>query len=191
MDMNTLFKPVRQMEMPQCVRERIIHSCPGYRSAKTVSFKKYGIALAAILMLLVMAAAGAGQRGSFRDIKNLFGAVTGTQYLNASEEIRVSVLPEKDKLCVRISFVFPADAPYSCIEQISVGRYRITDTNGKTLVTGAGSDPAPLSGGEASVNIPVAEMPAGACFIEIGSLIGESKADQPLEIKGEWVCPIP
>lgn len=106
--------------------------------------------------------------GHFKDIKNIFGTVTGTEYLDATEEIDIDFIgfsggvPE-----VEIILKTPDKAPYNTLgAEITLGEYEILDESGAAIK----SD----------------ELAPGRYTLKVRSLIMTSKGDQPMEIKGDW-----
>lgn len=190
MDTDRFFGSLRCEEMPDGLEARVVRACSSCRKRTTRPVRKTAL-IAAILTLLTAATAVCTvQQGFFRDIRSLFGAVTGTEYMQATEEIRVTASRAAGGIRLDVAFERPEKAPYAFSEQICVGRYRITDEDGNTLITGTGSDPVPLSDAKAALYIPLAEIPSGAHSVSIDSFICEKKADQPLEIHGTWICPL-
>lgn len=140
------------------------------------------IAAALITTLCCATAFAAVSGGWFADVKNSFGAVTGTEYHNATEEIAVTAEAESGLLTVHVTFLAPEQFPYRETESLRIGEYTIADRSGNE------TDAAPIVNGTAQLTIPIGELPAGEYTLHITSFIGEKKAEQPLPIYGDWEC---
>ena len=88
------------------------------------------VALTLCLCLAVGVGAAVGG-GSFRDVTDWRGTVTGTEYLDASEEISVTATAEAGLLSVSAVFEKADEAPYSVIEELGITAYTIMDKNGE------------------------------------------------------------
>ncbi len=158
--------------------------------AKTVNVKKVAIIAAAVMAIIATTGAAvyaATDGGFFKDVTNMFGAVTGTEYLNATNEVSVSV---SDDMTVTVTFNTPDVAPYSAISEIKLGDYKIVDKNGNEVanVTG-GNAVAQITNGMAELPVEVslgALVKGDSYTLIVESFFGLSKADAPIEIMGEW-----
>lgn len=146
------------------------------------------IAAALITTLCCATAFAAVSGGWFADVKNGFGAVTGTEYHNATEEISVTAEAENGTLTAAVAFLIPEEFPYRSIETLRIGEYTVSDLSGRTVLIGSKSDAVPVIGGIVMPCVSVSELPEGSYTLHIESFIGEKKADQPLPIYGEWEC---
>ena len=160
------------------------------KKVKTVNIKK--VAIIAVAVMAVIATTGAAvyaatDGGFFKDVTNLFGAVTGTEYLNATDEVSINVT---DNMTVAIKFDNPHDAPYAFISEVKLGDYKIVDENGNEVVNLTGGNAvAQVHNGtaELTVDIPNGTLEDGNSYtFVVESFFGLSKADAPIEIKGEW-----
>ena len=228
------------------IDESFISETAAKRESRKRRFMLPKIAVAAIaVMICGTTAIAAVAGGHFVDIKNIFGAVTGTQYVDATEEISVTLLGIKDGVPeLDIEFKDPAAAPFS---EVSSGRatikplsYKLTDSEDNTIIQSAayserygfesidfGTDLVPAGyvetdqtsdmmlttwgenpdeglghkvvrlvhyrcyvnpeTGEKFMNPFSADiLEDGTYSISIESFVIESKADQPLEIFGDW-----
>ena len=193
MDFRELKRQTDNIEMSDEMKTRIIMRCRAHyaaereRNMKKHNFKKPAFALVAVAICLCLAVGvgAAAGGGMFSDVKNWSGAVTGTEYLNASEEIAVAAEKAGDELKISAVFVKPDAAPYAYFEEMSIEAYSIVDESGKTVVSGEGAAVS-VADGEAVFYVPAAELTAGNYSLVIESFIGGSKADQPLPVKGDW-----
>lgn len=140
------------------------------------------IAAALITTLCCATAFAAVSGGWFADVKNIFGAVTGTEYHNATEEISVTAEADNGLLTVHVTCLAPKQFPYRELETLRMGEYTIAD------LSGSKTDAAPVINGTVQLTVPIGDLPAGNYTLSIEQFIGEKKADQPLPIYGAWEC---
>ena len=228
------------------IDESFIGETAAKRESRRRRFTLPKIAAAVIAVVLCgTTAIAAAVGGHFVDIKNIFGAVTGTKYVDATEDISVTLLGIKDGVPeLDIEFKDPESAPFS---EVSSGKatikplsYKITDSNDNTVIqssayserygfesidfrtaavpegyveTDQTSDMMLTTWGEnpdegwghkvvrlvhyrCYVNPETGEkfmnpfsadiLEDGTYSISIESFVIESKADQPLEVFGDW-----
>lgn len=137
--------------------------------------------------ITVLASTGVFQ-GFFKDIFSWNGAVVGTTYENASDELNVTADYENGKLIVTVKAVDPSMAPYIEMETIRIKSYKIVDTSGKVIADNQSSDSVEFQTGEASIIIAQLSDYDGEYQLLISEFEGGKKADQPLPISGEWEC---
>lgn len=199
MDFQSLKKSVEAIEMPDEMRARILHhseerlvqTIEEHPMRKTNTWIKRPVTVAAVLMLCVcLAVAGAamGNAGFFRDVTRWDGAVTGTVYEQATNEIAISAVTAGDTLAVTATFLTPDSAPYSECEVLAIGAYQIVDADGTVIAEAGSSDSAALVDGRAAWTIPLDGIADGAYTLRIQSFMSSKKADQPLPISGFWEC---
>lgn len=140
------------------------------------------IAAALITTLCCVTAFAAVSGGWFADVKNGFGAVTGTEYHNATEEISVTAEADNSLLTVHVTFLAPEQFPYREVETLRIGDYTIGDLHGTE------TEAVPIGNGTAQLTVPIGDLPAGEYTLSIEQFIGEKKAEQPLPIYGDWEC---
>ncbi len=219
MDRNILKQSVEKIEMPRDMEERVISACrravgntmeelPVKENRRENTEQRYGKAAvrpgrfrrpAAIVLILCLcftaAAAAAGHRGFFSDITRWDGAVTGTKYEEASEEISVSAVidTETEELVVTAELLYPDTAPYSETEKLEISSGRIENAVGNILSEDPDSSAADIVDGTAEIRIPFDECgiistDSGVYRLKINAFTSSKKADQPLEITGTWEC---
>jgi len=202
MDCNDLKKNVKKITMPDEMKARIIKKCKSKNTYETeeslmkniTAERKYKkpilIALAATLFVcFALGAAAAGHYGYFSDIIRWDGAVIGAQYENASEEIDVNVISAEKGTVTVSAVLLKADAlPYSEHEYLGIGSYEIINAEGNVIARGDGTEFAEIIGGMAEIKISAEGIEGGDYKLIISSFIGTKKADQPLNIYGEWEC---
>ena len=198
METNKLVDKLNEIEMSKEMQNRIIRNCSIKREAmlknKTNNFfKKPMLGVASLILcfcligLTTLAATGKLQ-GFFKDIKRWDGAVTGTSYKEATDEIEISVVTKSDELIVLATILDPKKAPYSIFEVFGVEHYKIIDMSGNIMLEGKGAEMAQIVDGRVSVSIPVADLTSGNYKLVVDQFIGSAKAEQPLIVNGTWEC---
>lgn len=145
-------------------------------------------AAALALFFCGVAASAAVKHGYFQDIKDKFGAVTGTEYMQASEEIEISISDSADKLTVLVSFIDSNVPPYSECEEFGIENFQIVSASGENVIEGTVGLQSEINDGRVEIKIPIDDLEKGSYKLVITSFIGGSRADQPLEINGLWEC---
>ena len=165
---------------------------------------KRAIAIAAVLALcfvtVCMTPLANSIRGFFSDIVRFDGAITGTRYENATNDIKVDVLELTTEngnviIPVELTFEYPTEAPFPYIQEIAIAEYKILDSNDKKIadakVSANDAEKGIVSEGKVLVNLSIADkkMTSGEEYtIVIEKMYGLSKADAPLHITGTWNC---
>ena len=165
---------------------------------------KRTLAIAAVLALCLvtvcMTPLANSIRGFFSDIIRFDGAINGTQYENATNDIKIDVLEvtsENGNVIVplELSFEHPTEAPFPYIQEVAVSEYKIVDSNNKeiikTKVSAEDGDKGTVSDGKVLVNLSLndAKLKSGEEYtIVIDKMYGLAKADAPLHITGTWRC---
>lgn len=77
-------------------------------------------------------------QGFFKDITNWHGAVTGTEYEQATEEIDIkisNIFTESNKvsLPMEVTFENSDKAPFNAIEALTLGDFKIVDSSGNEI----------------------------------------------------------
>jgi len=139
-------------------------------------------------------------KGFFSDIVRFDGAITGTQYENATNDIKVDILEltsENGNVIIPLDLTFenPTEAPFPYIQEVAVSEYKILDNNNKeiikTKVSAEDGDKGTVSAGKVLVNLSLndVKLESGEQYtIVIEKMYGLSKADAPLHITGRWEC---
>lgn len=200
MESRILAEKVREIEMSEEMQERILGNCYQKMEDRKMSknttknmFKKPMIAVASLALCLcvtgVTALAATGKlQGYFKDITNWNGAVTGTTYEQATDELELKVSEASDNLTVTITMVKPDVAPYSFLETFGVESYKIMDMDGNVVVKGDRTELVEVVDGKVNVMISLENVAAGEYKLVVTEMVGGSKADQPLVISGTWEC---
>jgi len=144
---------------------------------------------ACFCVISVTALATTGKlEGFFKDIKGTDGAIVGTSYEQATEEMTLSVISVAGGLMVMAEMVEPNSFPYKIFTTLGIGNYKIIDANGKAVIEGDGTESVEIVKGKAIIVIPITELLAGNYKLEVNEFVGGSKADQPLVLSGIWQC---
>ena len=165
---------------------------------------KRTLAIAAVLALCLvtvcMTPLANSIRGFFSDIIRFDGAITGTQYENATNDIKVDVLDVTSEngnviIPLELSFENPTEAPFPYIQEVAVSEYKIVDSNNKdiikTKVSAEDGEKGTINNGKVLVNLSLndAKLKSGEEYtIVIDKMYGLAKADAPLHITGTWRC---
>ena len=172
--------------------------------SKPKTTTKRTLAIAAVLALCLvtvcMTPLANSIRGFFSDIIRFDGAITGTQYENATNDIKVDVLDVTSEngnviIPLELSFEHPTEAPFPYIQEVAVSEYKIVDSNNKdiikTKVSAEDGEKGTINNGKVLVNLSLndAKLKSGKEYtIVIEKMYGLSKADAPLHITGTWKC---
>ena len=165
---------------------------------------KRTFAIAAVLALCIitvtMTPLANSIKGFFSDIIRFDGAITGTQYENATNDIKVDVLETTSEngnviIPVELTFENPTEAPFPYIQEVAISEYKILDSNNKEIIktklSAEDGDKGTVSDGKVLVNLSLneAKLNSGEEYtIVIEKMYGLAKADAPLHITGTWKC---
>lgn len=156
-------------------------------------FKKSMVSVATVaacfcLVGITTLAATDKLEGFFKDIKRWDGAVIGTLYEQATDEIVLSVIAVSDELIVTAEMVEPNVFPYVVFETIGIEDYDIVDANGMVAIKGEATEFAEVFEGKTTISIPISGLPSGNYRLVVSGFVGSSKADQPMVLNGSWEC---
>ena len=202
MEFENLKSAAQEITMPEEMKRRIAHNCKqiettmeehNMNNRKNTSFFRKPAAvfaaLAVCLSLSVTALAATGVlQGFFRDITNHSGAIVGTSYEQATDEIDMDVTVDGDELTVLATFVDPNKFPYRESQLLGIADYRIMDAEGNVVQEGATDKFIPVANGQASIVLELNELATGSYKLIVTAFVSEKKADQPLNISGTWEC---
>lgn len=189
---------LKEIEMPDDMKNRIVSKCKVELEEQKISKRKINkfarrpmVAAASLVLCLCLAGATvlASTRklqGFFKDVKRWDGAVVGTTYEQATDEIAVKITEVKEELTLEISMLDSNVAPYSEFELFGVKNYKIIDMDGKNIAEADDENMAELISGKVVVQIPVNNIAEGAYKLIISEMVGSAKADQPLVLSGIW-----
>lgn len=209
MKMQKLSHEINQIEMPEEMKNRIMQQCSSKmkmqnsshyvemerktmrKNKKTLNKPMVAAASLALCFCIIGGAALAASEkleGYFKDIVRWDGAVVGTSYEQATDEINISVVPDADELIVTIEMLKFDAAPYAYFDNLGIGTYKITDENGTVVMEGEAADSSEIMEGKADCVISIDKLPGGNYKLVISGVIGSAKAEQPLVVNGIWEC---
>ena len=147
------------------------------------------LAVVVICLSLSAAALAAAEkgRGFFRDIADWRGAIVGTSYEQATDEVWMNASVNDGQLTVLAVFSEPGKAPYREAETLGIAEYQIVDADGRPVQEGSTAS-AEIVNGQAAIDIQLDGMGSGKYRLVVTALYTEKKADQPLTIHGSWEC---
>ena len=116
------------------------------------------------------------------------GAVVGTAYEQATDEVELNIVEVSDKLVVEITMVNFKEAPYSFFEMFGIKNYKIVDANGKVTVENENLEMSAIANNKVLVNVPLDDVGNGEYTLIVSELVGSAKAEQPLGLTGTWEC---
>lgn len=178
----------KKRRMAENIRIQLEREENASMKTKPIARKSMAVFAAAVICVMLSVAALAASetvKGYFRDITNLWGAVVGTSYEQATDEITVSAKVEGDRLVVTASFADPGAVPYVYSEQLGIGAYEIVDASGNILKEGTVKAEAVVNG-QTRLAIPLDGIGIGSHKLVITEFVSEKKADQPLSMHGNW-----
>ena len=195
MDKKKFVNKIKEIEMPKDMQQKIIENCYIETEKKKMNkmFKKPMAAVASfalcVCLMGVTALAATGKlEGYFRDIKRWDGAVIGTAYEQATDEVELKIIEISDKLVVEITMVNFKEAPYSFFEMFGIKNYKIVDANGNVIVENENLEMSAIANNKVLVNVPLDGVANGEYTLIVSELVGSSKAEQPLGLSGTWEC---
>ena len=127
-------------------------------------------------------------QGYFKDITNWNGAITGTTYEQATDEIIVSIGEVTEEISILITIEDSEKPPYRESELFGIGNYRIEDMSGNIIVSESSFAERTSFTSQMSLKVPLEQISNGKYKLIIEQFISEKKADQPLRINGNWEC---
>lgn len=201
MEMQRLAENIKEINMPDEMQERIIRRCyqtsnlemenQTMKKTSNTFFRRTAAVAASLVLCLcitgVTALAASGQlKGFFKDITNWKGAVIGTAYEQATDELKVQLVDSGEELTLLVTMVNPKAAPYFTIQELGVEKYEILDASGKVVLKGEPTAMTEVVDGQATIIVPANELGAGTYKLVIRAFVGGAKAEQPLTMSGTW-----
>ncbi len=165
----------------------------GGKTAMRKIFRRPMVAVAALAICVcitgVTALATSDKvKGYFKDIMRWDGAVIGTEYEQATDELELTIGNVDEGIHVEVKMVNPDVAPYGFFELFGISSYKIMDLNGNIIVEGSDTGMAEIMDGVINLKIPCNDLPVGEYELVVDKMVGSAKADQPLELSGVWTC---
>ncbi len=198
MEFRELKQCMEKIEMSGEMQDRIIRNCRLSAAQKTEettmknsvrsNFKKVMSIAAVVALCLGVSAVAASHFGHFKDVKDWTGAVTGTVYVQATNEIKVDAAVDQDTLIITAALLAPDTVPYSELETFGIGSYQIVDESGDVVLEGESDEFVEIVDGEARMAVLLDGIESGDYKLLVSAFVGDKKADQPLKISGAWEC---
>lgn len=163
---------------------------------RNITWLKRVSTVAAVVTVCAITVVSAGAiKGMFKDVKRWDGAVIGTEYVNATNDIEMSINATKDEcISLDISFENPNEAPFAFIQEVAITDYKILDNNDKEVLEVNSTFENGIKGNVENGRI-LLELPTNDKLnsnqnykLVVNTIYGLAKADQPLEITGTWEC---
>ena len=161
------------------------------RERRLIEMRKKRVRTIALIAAAVMVLGGTSSYavqngGSFRDKQSITGAVTGETYENATDELTVTASGTDGMLNVSVAAIDSTKAPYAFFDELAIGEYKIVTENGDVKAKQNDVSGVKWEKGSAVFDIDVSSLESGAYTIEINRFTGSAKANQPLDINGDW-----
>ena len=165
------------------------------RTEKISWLKRTGAIAAMVTICLVTVVTATPIKGFFKDIVRWDGAVIGTEYDNATNEISIvaSKTVVKDEnlvLPIEINFENKMEYPFASLEEIYISEYKITDKDGNVVLNLNKKVIGKVENGKVLIDLPIEENDnlklGDTYYLELDNLSGVKKADQDLKINGNW-----
>ena len=138
------------------------------------------------LSAVALAAAEKGQ-GFFRDIADWRGAIVGTSYEQATDEIQMDASVNNGQMTVVTVFSERGKALYNEAEKLGIAEYQIVGADGRSVQEGSTASVV-IVNGQAAIDIQLDGLGIGNYKLVVTALYTEKKADQALTIHGSWEC---
>ena len=163
---------------------------------KNIIWLKRASTVAAVVTICAVTVVSAGAiKGMFKDVKRWDGAVVGTEYVNATNDIEMNISETKDDyISLDIKFENPNEAPFSFIQEVAITDYKILNNNDKEVLEVNSTVENGIKGivenGRILVKLPTNDkLTLNQDYrIVINTVYGLAKAEQPLKITGTWEC---
>lgn len=163
---------------------------------KKIIWLKRASTVAAVITVCAITVVSAGAiKGMFKDVKRWDGAVIGTEYVNATNDIEMNISETKDDyISLDINFENPNEAPFAFIQEVAITDYKILDNNDKEVLevnsTVENGIKGSVENGRILVKLPTNDkLNSNQDYIlVINTVYGLAKAEQPLKITGTWEC---
>lgn len=145
----------------------------------------------AIIIPAVIACVSAGtyiavDGGFFRDKTTITGTVIGQTYENATDEIEVTSDYSDGILHITLNLLKPDSIPYSILEEMKPYDFSLTNLSDNSVAEDIQFDYAVINENTVDIAVDLNAIENTEYRLKINSLIASKKADQPLEIKGNW-----
>ena len=163
---------------------------------RNITWLKRVSTVAAVVTVCAITVVSAGAiKGMFKDVKRWDGAVIGTEYVNATNDIEMSINATKDEyISLDINFENQNEAPFAFIQEVAITDYKIFDNNDKEVLEVNSTVENGIKGNVENGRI-LLELPTNDKLnsnqnykLVVNTIYGLAKAEQPLKITGTWEC---
>ena len=163
---------------------------------KNITWLRKVSTVAAVVTICAITVVSAGAiKGMFRDVKRWDGAVIGTEYVNATNDIEMNISETKDEyISLDINFENPNEAPFVFLQEVAITDYKIFDNNDKEVLEVNSTVENGIKGNVENGRI-LLELPTNDKLnssqnykLVVNTIYGLAKAEQPLKITGTWKC---
>ena len=163
---------------------------------KNIIWLRRASTVAAVVTICAVTVVSAGAiKGMFKDVKRWDGAVIGTEYVNATNDIEMNISETKDEyISLDINFENPNEAPFAFIQEVAITDYKVLDNNDKEVLEVNSTVENGIKGNVENGRI-LLELPTNDKLnsnqnykLVVNTIYGLAKADQPLKITGTWEC---
>ena len=166
------------------------------RKPKNIIWLKRASTIAAVVTICAVTVVSAGAiKGMFKDVKRWDGAVVGTEYVNATNDIEMNISETNDEyISLDINFENQNEAPFAFIQEVAITDYKVLDNNDKEVLevnsTVENGIKGNVENGRILVKLPTNdELNSNQDYkLVINTVYGLAKAEQPLKITGTWEC---
>lgn len=196
----------QNVEIPRDLHDRCclgIQKAEGemYMKHKKSWIKRISATAAAFMVCLIVfngSAIADTVKGMFQDIVGIDGAVTGTAYEVGVDEVLIncqgiSMKENTMEVDFEITVSDLETAPFAFVENLQIGDLTILDKDGNTIAVISYpanlDESSPIENGKTSLHLIINSEELENCqnpTFKIQTLYGHSKADAPLEIRGDW-----
>ena len=163
---------------------------------KNIIWLKRASTVAAVVTICAVTVVSAGAiKGMFKDVKRWDGAVVGTEYVNATNDIEMNIFETNDEyISLDINFENQNEAPFAFVQEVAITDYKVLDNNDKEVLevnsTVENGIKGKVENGRILVKLPTNdELNSNQDYkLVINTVYGLAKAEQPLKITGTWEC---
>ena len=163
---------------------------------KNIIWLKRASTIAAVVTICAVTVVSAGAiKGMFKDVKRWDGAVVGTEYVNATNDIEMNISETNDEyISLDINFENQNEAPFAFVQEVAITDYKVLDNNDKEVLevnsTVENGIKGKVENGRILVKLPTNdELNSNQDYkLVINTVYGLAKAEQPLKITGTWEC---
>ncbi|MDE5569501.1 MAG: hypothetical protein K2I82_02465 [Ruminococcus sp.] len=145
----------------------------------------------AVIIPAVIACVSAGtymavEGGFFKDKTTISGTVIGQTYENATDEIEVASDYSDGILHITLNLLKSNSFPYLVLDEMKPYDFSLTNLSDNSVTVDIQFDYAVINENTVDIAVDFNATTDTEYKLTINSFIGSKKADQPLEINGNW-----